>query len=62
MAKFTVEWAWTRMLNWCGQPIGPTLKVRVLARRGKWAWVQHNAKEPFTTLQSALSKANGEER
>jgi hypothetical protein len=50
-----VEWAWARRLNWLKQPLGEPVKVRVLARRGRWVWVQLKAGEPFTVKASALT-------
>ncbi len=39
-----VEWALTQRRNWYGgAPIGHSVRVRVIARRGKWAWVQGHA-------------------
>lgn len=61
MTKIRVEWAWTRRVNPYGWGVGIPIKVRVLARRGKWAWVQDGACEPFTTKQTELLHEQPEE-
>ena len=49
-----MEWVYVRERNCFGREVGDHVKVRVIAERGKWAWVQRNEKAPFTVLWSTL--------
>jgi hypothetical protein len=51
----SVEYAWVSLWMMDDQEYAQPIRVRVIARRGRWAWVQHNAREPFTVLSVALT-------